>query len=76
MFMLMAEAHGEINTILCEDAQIYKAMALVEKSRFVTRYKIQKQGMPTFTEDNLKYSFPGYMFPAGKAHWKFSWEKD
>lgn len=62
--------------IMCSMDKIHSVLKVLENSSSVKRYKIQMDGTPTFTKSALKYHFIGYLHPAGKAHWKFSWQEN
>ena len=61
-----------LTEISCDDEYIHDTLSLLESHPAVTAYSICSS-VGRYTNDNLKYSFSGYMFPAGKAVEKFDW---
>ena len=56
----------EIISIYCDNDQLEKTMGFLEKNEFVYRYVVHEPGVQTFTEQQLKYYWAGYYYPAGK----------
>ena len=75
MFIILIQRGfvSPITEISCDNESIHDTLSLLESHPAVTAYCICSS-VGRYTNDNLKYSFSGYVSPAGKAVEQFEWK--